>query len=216
MDEKMLEIEKRKTQLIGWLTGRGHYMALDAMHYARGFHTGTRKDGITPEFDHQISIAQYLRTLSPSLQHPQETFAAVFLHDVREDFDVSDRDIRDRFGAMTASAVDALTKVVRGRKRRPELVFEAIAADPIASVVKGADRHHNHSSMVGVFSLEKQREYIDETNDFFFPMLKKAKANFPSQELVYENLKHTLKCEIALIEAIHAAASEPENDPLSL
>ncbi|MCW3783004.1 HD domain-containing protein [Defluviimonas salinarum] len=208
----MSEFSKRGISMRYWLQGRGFHLALEAMDFAKGFHTGTRKDGVTPEFDHQVSIAHYLRTLEASLSYPQETFATVFLHDVREDFDVADGEIRVRFGDRTANAVAAMTKTFRGEKRHPGAVFSAIANDPVASVAKGADRGHNHRSMVGVFSIGKQKEYLAETKVYFLPMLKEARRRFPAQEPVYENIKHALTGEIALIEAIHAAM-RPEPQP---
>jgi len=30
------------------------------MEFARSYHAGLRKDGITPEFEHQLSIALYV------------------------------------------------------------------------------------------------------------------------------------------------------------
>ena len=201
--------QKREISLRYWLQGRGYFIALEAMDFAKGFHTGLRKDGVTPEFDHQISIAHFVRSLEPSLMLPEETFATIFLHDVREDFDVSEGDINTRFGSKVSHAVDCMTKTFRGVKRPAGEVFQRIGADPIASVAKGADRGHNHRSMVGVFSLEKQREYLAETEEHFLPMLKRARRAFPQQEPVYENIKHALTGEISLIKAIHAAM-DPE------
>lgn len=201
---------KREVSLRYWLQGRNYNMALRAMNLAKQHHTGLRKDGVTPEFDHQVSIAHYLRTLDGSLLYPQETYAAALLHDVREDYGLADLEIRDKFGDRTADAVHALSKEFRGDRRSEADVFAMIAADPIASVVKGCDRIHNHQTMIGVFSTQKQVEYIDETNGWFFPMLKQARRAFPEQEPAYENVKTMLKSQIQLIEAIHSAlAAEP-------
>lgn len=204
---------KREVSLRYWLQGRNYTVALRAMNLGKQYHTGIRKDGVTPEFDHQVSIAHYLRTLDGSLLYPQETYAAALLHDVREDYGLADAEIRDLFGDRTADAVHALSKEFRG-KRLPEAeVFAMIADDPIASVVKGCDRIHNHQSMVGVFSTQKQVEYIEETNDWFFPMLKQARRAFPEQEPAYENVKTMLKSQIHLIEAIHGALDRgPEHE----
>ncbi|MCE6958063.1 HD domain-containing protein [Cereibacter sphaeroides] len=202
MDDKFA---KREISLRYWLQGKGFHMALEAMDFAKGFHTGLRRDGVTPEFDHQVSIGHYVRTLESSLIFAEQTFATIFLHDVREDFDVPDAEIRNRFGDRVADAVDAMTKTFRGVKRPAAEVFQRIGDDPRASVAKGADRGHNHRSMVGVFSLEKQVEYLAETKEFFLPMLKRARRAFPRQEPAYENIKHVLTGEIELIEAIHAA-----------
>lgn len=116
-----------------------------------------------------MAVAHYLPTLHNHLLHPEETIAVAFLHDIREDYDLSDDEIRGRFGGMVADAVDAMTKTFRGQDRPPEQVFERIAADPLASVAKPADRIHNQRTALGVFSSEKIRSYIDETEQWFLP-----------------------------------------------
>lgn len=196
---------KRRISLRYWLLGRGYFNAVSAMEFAADYHTGKRKDGVTPEFDHQISIAHYVRTMIDMLEFPEETLCVIFLHDVREDFDVADSVIRTLWGDRVANAVDAMTKVFRGEKRDEKTVFAAIAKDQIASVAKGADRIHNHQTMVGVFTTAKQKGYLMETDEHFMPMLKSARRQFPRLEPVYENIKHVLTSQMALIRAIHAA-----------
>jgi hypothetical protein len=89
----------------------------------------------------------------------------------------------------------------------------------VASIVKPADRIDNQGSMVGVFTIEKQKSYIVETQEFILPALKEAKRRFPEQELAYENLKGMLSSQISLLQAVHAMAPEvagepePEEDP---
>lgn len=197
--------DKREISLRYYLQGAGFFQALEAMEFAQRYHTGFRKDGVTPEFDHQISIAHYVRTLRDQLEYPELTLCVVFLHDVREDYGVSDQEITQRFGGQVARAVDAMTKTFRGETRPEQLVFEQIAADPIASVAKGADRIHNLNSMVGVFNTQKQLTYVDEAERLFLPMLKKARRLHVRQEAVYENLKAFLQSQIQLIKAMHAA-----------
>lgn len=54
---------------------------------AEKYHSGLRKDKVTPIFQHQISIALYLSTLHPTLMHPAEVYIVTFLHDTYEDAD---------------------------------------------------------------------------------------------------------------------------------
>ena len=177
-------------------------MALDAMAFAEAHHSGTRKDGVTPEFAHQVAIAHFVRTLTPHLIHPQETLAIVFLHDVREDYDIADIEIVDRFGPIVAAGVDAMTKEFHGQRRAPHEVFSQIASDPCASVAKAADRIHNQQSMLGVFTPAKIASYLEETQVFFLPMLREARRAFPSQEGAYENAKLVLTSQLHLLSAI--------------
>lgn len=197
--------EKQRIALRYWLLGAGYRLAADAMAFAEQRHVGVRKDGTTPEFAHQIAVAHYVRTLTGSLLWPQETIVVALLHDVREDYGVPDAVLRARFGPVVADAVDAMTKEFDGVRRAPEAVFQAIAADPVASVAKAADRINNQNSMLGVFSPAKVAEYVAETEEFFLPMLKAARKRFPTQEPAYENAKLVLESQLRMLRALLAA-----------
>lgn len=205
MDDKVEAYKKSRIALRYWLHGRGYDQALVAMEFAEQYHQGVRKDGITPESSHQVAIVSFLRTLIPHMRSPEDTLVAAFLHDVREDYDVDDATIRSNFGSAVADAVEALTKVYRGIRKQPEEVFAAIAADPIASVVKPADRAHNMSTMLGAFTDRGVAHYIEETNELVLPALKDAKRRFPSQEPIYENLKFVLTTQVAMAQAFLGA-----------
>lgn len=198
----MNDYQKNFISIRYFLIGAKMFLALDALEFASKFHTGTRKDGITPEFSHQLLIAQYQRTLLNHLSHPEETLAATFLHDTPEDADVGHLEIFTRFGEVVGKSVQGLTKKHRGQKKSLNDYYQEIAGNEIASVVKGADRIHNIQSMIGVFSVDKQQNYIQETITYVLPMLKEARRNFPKQEPVYENEKFVLKNQINLIQAI--------------
>lgn len=181
------------------------FKVVEALDYAERFHCGVRKDGFTPEFEHQLSIAHYLRTMHYALRYPAETLIVALLHDVAEDFDIGFEELEQRFGARVVHSLKLLTKKHRGVEIPPEVYVPAIAADPIAAPVKGADRIHNLGSMVGVFSLDKQKRYCEESRSLHLPMLKAARRNHPDQEMVYENIKLMLNSQLALLSAAHVA-----------
>ena len=188
-----------------WLLGisqneKEYLVALRALEYAKNIHIGFRKDGKTPEFQHQIEIAHYLRTIYQGLKYPGATLAVAFLHDVPEDYDISYEEIEDLFGRQVREAVELLTKKYKGEKKTLEVYFESMARCPIASIVKGADRINNHQTMHPVFSLEKQKSYMLETKEFIMPMLKKARHIHVEQESIYENIKFSLSSQMVLIE----------------
>ena len=196
-------MDKLAISLRYYLLGCKYFQALKAMEFAAKFHTGMRKDGKTPEFSHQMLIVQFLRTLAPGILEPEETFSTAFLHDTPEDHDVGFDEIENKFGVKVAKSVRLLTKKYRGTVVPEQYYYEQIAEDSIASVVKGGDRNHNISTMVGTFTKEKQLSYIEETEKFVLPMLKTARRNFPEQESVYENEKLLLKSQIVLIRKIN-------------
>lgn len=188
-----------------FLVGRRMHTALKALEYASNFHTGTRKDKVTPEYHHQLSIAHYLRTLENHISHFEPTLAATFLHDTVEDSGVAPEEVDRRFGVEVSKPVMLLTKEFRGKKKSPEEYFAAIGECPIASLVKGSDRIHNIQSMPGVFNRAKQESYISETTTYILPMLKDARRIFTEQEAAYMNIKMMLTSQIQLIQAGHKA-----------
>jgi len=188
------------------MLGRQWYTAIKALEYGAEIHVGFRKDRVTPEFEHQIRIAHYLRTIHTSLLWPQETVASALLHDVVEDHPVPLDAIYKMFGDRIGASVDLLTKT-KGKSNTE--YYAAMATDPIASVCKGADRIHNVQTMVGVFSPEKQTNYCDEVEEYILPMLRIARRQFPQQEPAYENIKHVLMSQVELVRALHQPPTQP-------
>ncbi len=196
---------KRFISMRYWLLGKSYYLALEALEYAAKIHTGTRKDGVTREYAHQLEIGHYVKSISTSLECPEETLASVFLHDLCEDYGIGQEEIEARFGPVVKQATWLLTKKFRGYLKPAAEYYCEIAENRIASVVKGADRIHNVQTMIGVFTLEKQDEYIAETEEYILPALKEARRRFPRQEPAYENIKHMLGSQIELLRAVHDA-----------
>lgn len=197
---------KQLAVMRGWLDGKGYFKAADALEFVRRMEQGTRKDGETPKFHHQLSIARLVATLAPHLAHPEETLAAAFLHDVLEDHDnVTRADLETRFGPMVADAVWRLSKKCAGMTKTYETYFAAMAECPIASIVKLCDRAHNVSTMVGVFTVDKQKAYLAEVDQWFFPLVRQGRRNFPRQYGAYENVKILLRSQVKLIRLIHEA-----------
>jgi (p)ppGpp synthase/HD superfamily hydrolase len=203
--------KKREIALRYFLLGKGYNKALRAMAFNQKLFQGTRKDGVTPEFDHHVCQVQYSRTLL-GLMFPEETACTIFFHDTPEDKGLAIEEIRrlysdcPDFGGRVADATWRMTKIFRGEKRREDSLFEEMAKCPIASIAKGCDRIHNVQSMIGVFSAEKQRSYLEEVDRLFLPMLKEAERNFPEQEAAYKNIRTILKSQSAIIRGTLAAA----------
>lgn len=197
--------DKLRVSLRYWLLGRGYHLAAKAMEFGAKFHTGLRKNG-DPEYSHQIWQVHYMRTLEPSLLFPEETFITIFLHDTLEDYreQVKLYDIIEIFGPKSGQSTELMSKIKEdGSKKTDEEYFGQLAGDPIASVAKGVDRIHNHKTMIDAFSPAKQIDYIGETDDGIMPMLKDARRRFPEQELVYENIKHSLVSQMELLKYAH-------------
>jgi guanosine-3',5'-bis(diphosphate) 3'-pyrophosphohydrolase len=152
-------------------------------------HTGLRKDGITPSFHHQISIANYITTLPLDSVAMEKAVTLAFLHDTPEDKGVSYEEIQSMFGSEIANGAILLAKKYRGHDIPKEKYFTDLATDAMVALVKGADRMNNLSTMHGVFTDEKQGKYVDETLECHLPMLKNARRNFPEYHMAFENVK---------------------------
>ncbi|MBC8427352.1 MAG: HD domain-containing protein [Proteobacteria bacterium] len=185
-----------------WLLGRNYTRAVDAMELALEHHIGLRKDEVTPEFQHQLEIAHFIRTL-PLENNMENCLIVAFLHDLPEDYDYSLEKIREQFGTSVRDAVWLVTKEYEGMKKDNKKYYEQIAENGIASIVKGVDRIHNIQSMQGVFTETKQKLYIQEVKDHMCLMLKVARRKFPIYEPAYENIKYVLSWQIQLIKHIH-------------
>lgn len=207
--------ERRLSAFRGHLRGAKMLMALEALEYARKFHTGFRKDGISPVFSHQIAIGFHVLDL-PGLLFPEETVAAVMLHDTVEDHGAHHEEIiRQRFGPRVHSAVMSVTKKipvyvgdqkVHIIERDEGELFAAMANEPIGSIVKPADRSHNQKTMGGVFTADKQISYVQFTDDYIIPMINQARKNFPQQYQAYMLLQDKLESQAALVRAWATAA----------
>jgi (p)ppGpp synthase/HD superfamily hydrolase len=181
--------QKHLISLRAWLHGSAKHEALRALEFARPLHDGLRKDGVTPEFAHQVFMMNLARNFDPALLHPDETLAVLALHDVVEDKNVSILDIQAEFGERIARPVFLMTAPEGETAGEKAGRFRAMAEDPIASVAKAIDRVHNVVSMVGVFTPEKVARYIAESEELILPMMKSARRRFPKQIPVYEITK---------------------------
>ena len=173
------------------------------MEFGLRYHTGVRKDGVMPEFQHQVSQASFARTLEPHLLFPDETLATIFLHDVVEDCDVDISTIFAEFGDQVGTSVELMTNQVRGVRKPIDSYYSEMQYDMIASIAKGCDRIHNHQTMIGVFTPEKIDSYMIETNGHVIPMLKLARKRFTRQEGAYLNIKHVLMTQMELLQAFN-------------
>lgn len=195
--------QKLHIALQNYLYGAKYYRALKAFDLAKRFHVGFRKDNSTPEFQHQLEIALFITTLKDVINE-EDAIIVALLHDLLEDYvEVTQHEIDELVGLTASRSVVVISKKIQGKYRHREVdsYFNDIAMDREASLVKGCDRVRNLQTMVGVFSLEKQQEYIQETKDYFLPMLKRAAGIFPMQYLAYMNIRTMLKSQIELLEA---------------
>jgi len=202
------DFKKLKLVLTTHLRTKKFYNALKAMNLAQKFHKNLRKDG-QDEFSHQVSQACLFSTLEPFSLYPEETYITIFLHDTPEDYkdfpEVSISALKLKFGEVAGTAIEYMCKEHSGIDGKLSNIFYygRMSSNPITSMCKGLDRIHNLMTMLNAFKPAKQLEYIGETVEFVLPMIKKARKEFPEQNLAYENIKFIIQNQIGLYQALN-------------
>lgn len=150
---------------------------------AKKSHEGQVRKSGEPYFTHCVAVAGILA----DLKLDSETIAAALMHDIIEDTDVTDDDLRAEFGPNIARLVDGVTKLTNlplgpisnGSNRRTSAInreMEYIRKmlltmddDVRVVLVKLADRLHNMRTL-GYMPPEKQERIARETMDIFAPL----------------------------------------------
>lgn len=178
------------------LFGMGYIRALKFLEFCAEYHNGTRKDGVTPEFQHQLEIALFIMTLK-GISDLENTLICALGHDLLEDYeDIVDTNIVKRLVGVENYCI--LQKLDKHFNK--DHYFESLATCPIGSIVKLADRINNFQSMNrGKFTIEKQKAYAEEVKTQFLPMAKTARKMFPEQMDAYYNIETMLKNQLELI-----------------
>jgi (p)ppGpp synthase/HD superfamily hydrolase len=205
--------EKAITYIRGFFRHTPNAMALDALNILLKYSTGTRKDGVTPEWFHPVCVMMWLMNFDECLDTiAYRVYCVALLHDTREDHGIMMEAFRAKFQYSPpdngfqhpeiASEIELLSEksIERPDKKTPKDYFDALAENEVASLVKGSDRIDNLRTMTRVFPLAKQRQYIEETRTLIIPMIKTARHNFGKRVSVYEAIKYTLNLECDLIE----------------
>ncbi len=121
--------------------------------------------------------------------------------DVCEDCGVKPEDLP--FSEPVKRAVSLLTKPPKD-KRGPDYerkYYDAIATDSIASIVKVIDRCNNISLMSLSFKKDRLIGYIDETEEYVYPLLEHIKREEP----VYYDAQFMIKYQLrSMLESIKA------------
>jgi (p)ppGpp synthase/HD superfamily hydrolase len=196
--QQQIQFEKDYTAMKSFLLGRNYKQGLKAISFARQLHDGMRKDGLTPEFHHQIQIAFSILNLR-DVVNEELCLCLAFLHDTPEDKNISYMVLKREFGQDIASKACMLDKHQHATE---EDCFLVVASDIDCSIVKGADNGNNIQTMHGAFTKEKMQLYMNRTEFQVLPMLKTASNNFPEQSFAYSALRTRLKDQLALYKVI--------------
>jgi len=146
---------------------------LKAFYYAENAHSNQKRASGEPYFIHPCAVAEILMGLGLD----SATIAAALLHDVIEDTDATEEDIKREFGDEVlelVSGVTKLDKIVFKSQEQEEAenfrkIFVAMAKDIRVIIIKLADRLHNMRSL-NFLSHERQMKMSRETLDIYTPL----------------------------------------------
>ena len=174
---------------------------LTALYIAREAHDGqTRKSG-EPYIIHPLTVACHAISLG---MREDLLIASCLLHDWEED-------CGGKISTLPCSPEVKETIDLVTFRREPGIDkgsqlsshYSKIAESRLATFVKLFDRANNVSTMAGVFTPEKIREYIDETRTYVLPLQRHAKNTYHEQKDA--DALFTLKYHItSVIDAIEA------------
>lgn len=133
----------------------------DALSFAEEAHAGQERDGNAevPFIDHPAAVAERVAQEG----FADRVLAAALLHDVLEHSDVTEADLRERFGSEVAALVDALTEdegVEPYQARKAEHRERVAGAGQDALAIFAADKLANLEALRQAYSV--QGEGVDE------------------------------------------------------
>ena len=173
-----------------------------------------RKSG-EPYIVHPLWVA----IIRADLEMDKETIASGILHDVVEDTEISEDEIRKEFGNEVALLVDGVTKLGRLSYSSDKLdvqaenlrkMFLAMAKDIRVIIIKLADRLHNMRTLQ-FMKPEKQREKAKETMDIYAPIAQRLGISKIKTELDDLALKYSQpEVFFDLVNQINARKTERE------
>ena len=164
------------------LTPTDRVLVERAYHKAETAHEGQFRKSGEPYFTHCLAVGRILA----EMQLDAEALAAGLMHDIIEDTDITEEDLRAEFGSTIANMVSGVTKLTKlpisvdkntGKRSRDtdrELEYMRkmllmMGDDVRVVLIKLADRLHNMRTL-GYMPPHKQTRIARETMDIFAPL----------------------------------------------
>ena len=138
-----------------------------ALEYASQKHKGQKRIGGKDYITHPIAVCEMVKKQG----YGEEYQIAALCHDLLEDTDATQDEILSFSNQEVLDAVKLLTKE-KGYDMKHYI--DGIKSNPIAFVVKSADRLHNLQCALET-SVEFKRKYILETLDWYLDFSKEIK-----------------------------------------
>lgn len=199
LKDSSFSIEHMEKQVRDFARAKNMPETLKALKIMKEKHAGQVRKGKdkVPYIVHPLLLACHGFALGIDSDN---LIATCLLHDVVEDcgveaeeLDVND-EIREAVVLLTFRKPEGVS-----RKEAKAEYYRKISGNKIASIVKILDRCNNISTMATGFTKEKMASYIEETEEFVFPLMEKVKHEYDD----YYNVSFLLKYQIcSLMETI--------------
>ena len=174
-------------------------LVMDVMNLENGF----KRDDGSDYYTHCVAVAN---TLLNYQIHDRDAICAALLHDIVEDVEGYNRVILERlFNANVARLVMLLTKEHDKDYHIPENLkeyIEAIKTDPLASVIKTADRMHNMMTLKQKTFESKHRKAV-ETRDYYLPFFEECSKLYVRYEDLFYAAADQIESHIYTIESMY-------------
>lgn len=169
-------MNKEMIYLKGQCKARGYYEALRAISLANNLHKGQKRKSGEDYIIHPIRVASSLLALKIV---DEEVITTAILHDIIEDCNISKEDLVLKY-KISESVAENVSILSKNLDLTTDEYYNKIKHNPICVLVKIADRCHNVSTMAGVFTKEKIKKYVDETEKYVIPLCKEGRNMYPN------------------------------------
>ena len=148
-------------------------LILKAYNYAIKHHGEQMRKSGEPYIIHPVNVAYTIAELGLD----EQTICAALLHDVVEDTDATNEDLKNEFGAEIAEMVDGVTKLKKiqyatieeNQVENYRKMFLAMGKDIRVIIIKLADRLHNMRTLEHL-SRDRQIAIAQETMQLYAPL----------------------------------------------
>ena len=194
-------LKYRKTLLFirGFAKGRNMPNTLKALALAERLHEGqTRKSG-DPFVIHPLRVASYLICLKFIDDY---ACAASLLHEVFKHcgFDRESSELVEKYG-LDEEVLDLIRLVSKPDTMSLEDYYKGLKTNHKALIIKLSNRANTCTGLSGYTAKEKNA-YIEENNNFIYPLCTYGKAYFPDYSDQIVNMKYHITSVCRIVKAI--------------
>ena len=191
--ERRLQLEKLRELLGTYLKPEDIERVAAAFLFSAEAHKGQFRISGDPYFSHPLAVAGILTGWHLDAQ----ALMAALLHDVTEDTEITNKEIGEKFGKVTAELVDGVSKLDKiefqsiedAQAENFRKMLLAMARDVRVILIKLADRLHNMRTL-DTLRPDKRRRIARETLEIYAPIANRLGLNNLYREMQELAFRH--------------------------